>query len=102
MRNELRDLANAIAQRQREIAGEDGEDWAADRADAKDLMRALVRILCGESLRAAFGAPGDWGYSSQIGQALAKVYAVLPTGAMSVAGLIVASQISEMEKVAIG
>jgi hypothetical protein len=50
-------------------------DDAADRADAKDLARALARLLLGQSLSAAFGAPGDWGYSTEIGKALAQVYA---------------------------
>lgn len=71
-------LISAINIRAGEIYGGEGDD-ASDRADAKDLCRALARLLNGESLRAAFGAPGDWGYSTPIGKALAAAYASAAT-----------------------
>ena len=46
-----------------------------DSRDARDLARALSRILLGQSIHAAFGAPGDWGYGTAIGKALAAAYA---------------------------
>lgn len=69
----LQKLGAAIDERAREIYDANGDD-AAERADAKDLCRALARTLSGQSLYAAFGSPGDWGYSTPIGKALASVY----------------------------
>lgn len=71
--NAIDALAAAIGQRAREIYDANGDD-AAERADAKDLCRALARILSGVTLHAAFGSPGDWGYGTPIGEALARVY----------------------------
>lgn len=39
--------------------------------DTAELLAVLARIVAGQSVRAAFGAPGDWGYESPVGQALA-------------------------------
>jgi hypothetical protein len=61
-------LSRAIEARAMEIR--DGDGGTMDLADAKDLLRALARVLRGESIRAAFGSPGDWGYDSAIGRAL--------------------------------
>lgn len=36
-----------------------------------ELVAVLARVVEGNTLRKAFGAPGDWGYSSPIGAALA-------------------------------
>jgi hypothetical protein len=69
---DLSALVGSISSRASEIYNGDGS--SSDLADAKDLIRALARLVNGESLRAAFGAPGDWGYSTAIGQALAKAY----------------------------
>jgi hypothetical protein len=69
--NEAMDaLVAAIDQRARDIFDGDG----ACLGDAKDLVRALARLLAGQSLRAAFGSPGDWGYETPIGKALAAVF----------------------------
>jgi hypothetical protein len=65
----LRVLARAINNRSLDFL--EGNELA----DAKDLARALARLLSGESLKSAFGAPGDWGYSTPIGSALAGCYA---------------------------
>jgi hypothetical protein len=75
----IEELVTAINQRAREIYDGDGDD-AAERADAKDLVRAFARMVGGCSLRAAFGSPGDWGYNTPIGKALAKVYSEPLTG----------------------
>jgi hypothetical protein len=69
----MQSLVAAIDERAREIyAGE--RDDAADRADAKDLVRALARMLAGQSIHLALGSPGDWGYDTAIGKALALLY----------------------------
>jgi len=38
--------------------------------DASSLLRVLAALIEGESLHKAFGSPGDWGYETEIGQAL--------------------------------
>lgn len=43
----------------------------ADADDVEELLRVLARVIEGKSLDCAFGAPGDWGYESPIGSALA-------------------------------
>lgn len=40
--------------------------------DEAELLRVLARILEGKDTLRAFGSPGDWGYSSPIGSALAE------------------------------
>lgn len=75
--NPVQQLVAAINRRAEEIrdgAGYEIQEWA----DAKDLARALARLISGESVRAAFGAPGDWGYSTAIGQALGRLYEAVP------------------------
>jgi hypothetical protein len=39
--------------------------------DAKDLLGVLAHILDGKTVAQAFGSPGDWGYGTLIGRALA-------------------------------
>jgi len=40
-------------------------------ADVSELLLVLARVIEGQPLDKAFGAPGDWGYSKPIGKALA-------------------------------
>ncbi len=40
--------------------------------DAAELLRVLARIVDGATLQKAFGRPGDWGYETMIGAALAE------------------------------
>ena len=40
--------------------------------DAVTLIRVLANIVEGMPLSKAFGPPGDWGYESKIGQAIAS------------------------------
>ena len=40
--------------------------------DAIELVRVLARTIEGKPLPVAFGAPGDWGYETPIGAALAE------------------------------
>lgn len=39
--------------------------------DAADLLRVLAHVVDGRPLERAFGAPGDWGYDTEIGAAIA-------------------------------
>ncbi len=51
-----------------------------DLREAVELVQCLRRILRGRSpdeIHKAFGAPGDFGYESDIGHALAVVYVVV-------------------------
>ena len=41
-----------------------------ENLDTAELIAVLARVVEGQSVRAAFGSPGDWGYESPIGQAL--------------------------------
>jgi hypothetical protein len=41
------------------------------RSDMDELLLVLARIVEGRGLSSAFGAPGDWGYGTPIGDALA-------------------------------
>lgn len=42
--------------------------------DAPELIRVLARIVEGKTIAEAFGAPGDWGYGTPIGNALFQHY----------------------------
>ena len=42
-----------------------------DLRDVKFLLGVLAHIVDGKSVDCAFGAPGDWGYNTTIGSALA-------------------------------
>jgi len=41
--------------------------------DAATLLRVLAHVVEGKPMARAFGAPGDWGYETDIGSALAAV-----------------------------
>lgn len=41
---------------------------------AAELIRCLAGMIEGKSVTKALGAPGDWGYDSDLGQALLEVY----------------------------
>ncbi len=64
-------LARIIRARAARI--EDEESTPRERDDA-ELLRVLARLLEGKSPHQAFGAPGDWGYGTPIGDALAAAY----------------------------
>jgi hypothetical protein len=42
--------------------------------EASELVLVLARLLSGKTVHDAFGAPGDWGYQTPIGQALYQLY----------------------------
>jgi hypothetical protein len=41
--------------------------------DDGELLMVLARIIEGKDIARAFGSPGDWGYNTPIGRALAGV-----------------------------
>jgi len=64
-----------VAQATHDIAYEDAnEPYTRDLKEASELVRVLGRLLAGKSVHEAFGAPGDWGYGTPIGDALLEVY----------------------------
>lgn len=70
---------SAAIDRLRSIIENDPEAWdaTADLREAVELVRCLRRLLDGRDvleIHRAFGAPGDFGYETPIGEALAKTY----------------------------
>lgn len=63
-RDELRDIPDA----------ESIDEAARQIREAVELVRALARLLEGKTVHQAFGAPGDWGYGTEIGSALYRLY----------------------------
>jgi hypothetical protein len=51
---------------------EHGSTACDDLKDAAELIKVLSRIVEGQPIAKAFGAPGDWGYGTPIGDALAN------------------------------
>lgn len=43
-----------------------------DLRDVKFLLKTLTHIVNGKTVAEAFGSPGDWGYGTEIGDALAS------------------------------
>lgn len=70
------DACKKIANILRRLARQelDKEDLPSESRDCADLVNVLARLLEGKTLYQAFGAPGDWGYGTEIGQALAEAY----------------------------
>lgn len=62
----------------RDPASEAAIDGAArELREALELVRCLRRLVQGrtvEEIHRAFGAPGDFGYETAIGEALSKIY----------------------------
>lgn len=58
-------LANVLRDKARAVYKENG------MTDEGELIDVLARVLEGKDIERAFGAPGDWGYGTLIGQALA-------------------------------
>jgi hypothetical protein len=52
--------------------------------EASELVLVLARLLTGKTVHEAFGAPGDWGYETTIGQSLYQLYS---SGALGAARL---------------
>lgn len=75
-------LVKAINDRATEF-GKGGRNDNQDRADARDLARALARLISGESVREAFGLSRDWGISTPIGHAVERLYEAVPQGILA-------------------
>lgn len=78
-------LQDAIAKRERDyvraldaLRRDDEPDGVVhDLREAIELARCCRRLLAGrsvEEIHRAFGAPGDFGYDTPIGDALSKIY----------------------------
>lgn len=67
----VRDLRGKIDQHMDDII-EPGSAVYDDLRDAKDLLGVLAHIVLGSTVAQAFGSPGDWGYGTPIGRALAR------------------------------
>jgi hypothetical protein len=69
-----RALAAAIRRRARLLRNADQQPPTMGQlSDDAELLCVLARVVEGKPLKSAFGAPGDWGYSTPIGAALAEV-----------------------------
>jgi hypothetical protein len=71
--------AKQLAAALRERADRNDDERLYDQ-NASELIRVLARVVEGKPIDRAFGAPGDWGYSTAIGQALAAKPATVPAG----------------------
>lgn len=69
-KNKLAATLRSMASDSIEQADPDSQNYEADK-DRAELLRVLARIVLGDSVERAFGAPGDWGYGTPIGKALA-------------------------------
>ncbi len=77
MSTELISALRAVADTPRMVAyTSDDFDAKTSRElkEASELILVLVRLIEGKSLHTAFGAPGDWGYGTPIGDALLATY----------------------------
>lgn len=75
MSEALNEALREVAQTTHDIAYEDAnEPYTRDLKEASELIRVLGRLVAGKSVHEAFGAPGDWGYGTPIGDALLEVY----------------------------
>ena len=52
-------------------ADQDAEQDETALRDASTLLRVLANVVDGKELAKAFGPPGDWGYDTDIGRAIA-------------------------------
>lgn len=70
------DLAHLIRCRAEDVrAAADIDDPSTqDQRDNAELLNCLARMLEGKPIHKAFGAPGDWGYGTPIGDALIAAY----------------------------
>jgi hypothetical protein len=74
MSAELANVVRARAEALTDLAWEQQETIPADlhrlARDVAELALVLARVLEGKPMLRAFGAPGDWGYGTPIGDAL--------------------------------
>lgn len=71
-------LSKAIRERAQRLANCDQAPLSmGELYDDAELLICLARIIEGRDVSRAFGSPGDWGYNTPIGRALAA--APVPT-----------------------
>lgn len=79
--SDLERVLRKVAETTHNIAYEDAnEGCTQDLKDAAELVRVLARLMAGKNVHDAFGAPGDWGYETPIGQALYAHYSTVGGG----------------------
>lgn len=66
----VRAQADALVDRSYELQEEIPSDLHRLNKDVVELARVLARILEGKPALQAFGAPGDWGYGTPMGEAV--------------------------------
>lgn len=66
-------LAAALRNKAAEVRNVNATTEEEDQTlrDAADLLRVLAHVVDGKPLAKAFGSPGDWGYETAIGSAIA-------------------------------
>lgn len=66
-------LAAALRNKAAEVRNVNATTAEEDQTlrDAADLLRVLAHVVDGKPLAKAFGSPGDWGYETAIGSAIA-------------------------------
>lgn len=69
--NEVK-LSEAIREKARTLRDSDDFPMLNVHADATELLLVLARVIEGKPVDRAFGSPGDWGYNTPIGRALAE------------------------------
>lgn len=67
-------LATALRNKAAELRNVDVTTAQKDQTlrDVAELIRVLARVVEGKPIAKAFGAPGDWGYETPLGAALAE------------------------------
>lgn len=63
----LRNFAETLIPDDGDLEAIDREQKSLDHSTCAELVRVLARIVEGKSIDKAFGAPGDWGYGTPIG-----------------------------------
>lgn len=66
----VRAQADALIERSYELQEEIPLDLHRLNKDVAELALVLARLLEGKPMLRAFGAPGDWGYGTPIGEAV--------------------------------
>lgn len=66
-------LSRIIRERSQRLRNPDEEPSTVGQlAEDGELLLVLARVIEGKSVQRAFGSPGDWGYNTPIGRALAQ------------------------------
>lgn len=78
---DTKQLAAALRKKAAEVRNVNATTEEEDRTlrDAAALLRVLAHVVDGKPLAKAFGSPGDWGYDTEIGAAIAAA-PVTPNG----------------------